>query len=206
MYIIISDVFGVISALFIIQRFAFKLWAKQDFGLDDWAILATIFSGIPSTIINTYGVGANGIGRDAWTLSFDQLYNFGKFFYVEEFLYFLQIAMVKLSLLFFFLRIFPARSVRRVIWGTIGFTVVYALVFVFIGIFTCAPISYFWTRWDMEHSGKCLNINIIAWSNAGVGIAIDLWMLAIPLWQLKDLNMHWKKKVSVAFMFLLGTL
>jgi hypothetical protein len=31
-------------------------------------------------------------------------------------------------------------------------------------------------------------------------------MLAIPLWQLKGLNMHWKKKVGVAAMFVLGTL
>lgn len=205
-YITVSNVLGIISALFIIQRFAFKLWAKQDFGLDDWFALATIISGAPSTIINTYGVGANGIGRDGWTLSFDQLYNFGMYFYIEEVLYFLQIAMVKLALLFFFLRIFPAPMVRRLLWGTVGLVVLYAVVFVFIGIFTCSPISYFWTKWDQEHTGTCLDINVIAWSNAGVGIAIDCWMLAIPLWQLKGLKMHWKKKLSVAAMFLLGTL
>lgn len=205
-YITVSNVLGIISGLFVIQRFAFKLWAKQDFGLDDWFALATIISGAPSTIINTYGVGANGIGRDGWTLSFDQLYNFGMYFYIEEVLYFFQIAMVKLALLFFFLRIFPAPIVRRLLWTTVGFVILYGIVFVFIGIFTCSPISYFWTKWDREHTGKCLDINVIAWSNAGIGIAIDCWMLAIPLWQLKGLNMHWKKKLSVAAMFMLGTL
>ncbi|TWU76114.1 hypothetical protein ED733_007839 [Metarhizium rileyi] len=204
-YIRVSDILGIISGLFIIQRFAFKLVAKQDFGLDDWFALATIISGAPSTIINTYGVGANGIGRDAWTLRFDQLYNFGKFFFIEEVLYFLQIALVKLSLLFFFLRIFPAPTVRRLLWGTIAFTALYATIFIFVGIFSCSPVSYFWTRWDQEHTGKCMDIDAIVWSNAGIGIAIDLWMLAIPLWQLKGLKMHWKKKVSVSAMFLLGT-
>ncbi|KIE01658.1 CFEM domain-containing protein, partial [Metarhizium majus ARSEF 297] len=204
-YIRVSDVLGVISGLFIFQRFAFKLWAKQTFWWDDWFALATVICGSPSTVINAYGVGVNGIGQDAWTLSFDQLYNFGKFFYIMEVLYFFEIAMVKLSLLLFFLRIFPAPAVRRLLWGTAAFTVVYGIVFVFVGIFTCSPISYFWTKWDQEHSGKCMDINVIAWSNAGIGIAIDVWMLAIPMWQLKGLKMHWKKKISVAAMFMLGT-
>jgi hypothetical protein len=205
-YIILSDTLGIISGVFILQRFAFKLWTKRAIGWDDWTALATIVCGAPSTVLNAYGMGPNGIGRDSWTLSFEQLYNFGRFFYVEQFLYYWQIAMVKLAMLAFFLPIFPGRTVRRVLWGTIAFTVLYGLVFLGVTIFTCSPISYFWTRWDQEHTGTCMDINMIAWSNAGIGIAIDFWMLAIPLWQLKGLNMHWKKKVGVAAMFVLGTL
>ncbi|KAK2605855.1 hypothetical protein QQS21_003695 [Conoideocrella luteorostrata] len=204
-YITISDTFGIISGLFIIQRFGFKLWAKQELGLDDWFALATIVCGVPSTIINTYGVGANGIGRDVWTLDFDKLYNFGKYFFVIEVLYFCQIALVKLAMLFFFLRIFPARNVRRLLWGAVAFVAVYAVVFVCVGIFACSPVTYFWTRWDHEHGGSCLNINAIGWSNAAIGIAIDIWIIAVPMWQLRGLNMHWKKKLGVAAMFLLGT-
>jgi hypothetical protein len=174
--------------------------------LDDWVALATIVCGAPSTALNAHGMGANGIGRDSWTLSFEQLYNFGRFFYVEQFLYYLQIAMVKLAMLVFFLPIFPGRTVRRMLWATIIFTALYGLVFFIVTIFVCSPINYFWTRWDQGHTGKCMDINTIAWSNAGIGIAIDIWMLAIPLWQLKGLNMHWKKKVGVAAMFVLGTL
>lgn len=39
-----------------------------------------------------------------------------------------------------------------------------------------------------------------------MSIALDLWILAIPLWQLRSLKMHWKKKVGVALMFCVGTL
>ncbi|QUC20665.1 uncharacterized protein UV8b_04906 [Ustilaginoidea virens] len=204
-YMTISDTFGIISGLVVIQRFAFKLWAKQDFGLDDWFALATIVTGAPSTVINTYGVGANGIGRDVWTLELDQISKFGKYFFIMEILYFVQIALVKLALLFFFLRIFPARNVRRLLWGTVVFTIAYALVFALVGIFTCSPVSYLWTRWDQEHDGTCLDINAIVLSNAVIGIAIDCWILAIPMWQLNGLNMQWRQKLSVAAMFLLGT-
>lgn len=30
-------------------------------------------------------------------------------------------------------------------------------------------------------------------SNAAVNIALDLWILAIPLWELRTLQLHWKK-------------
>jgi hypothetical protein len=31
-------------------------------------------------------------------------------------------------------------------------------------------------------------------------------MIAIPMWQVRNLNLHWKKKVGVAIMLLVGTL
>lgn len=51
-----------------------------------------------------------------------------------------------------------------------------------------------------------LNANAIGWANAAISVALDVWMLAVPLWNLKRLNLHWKKKVGVAAMFVVGTL
>jgi hypothetical protein len=31
-------------------------------------------------------------------------------------------------------------------------------------------------------------------------------MLGIPLWQIRSLKLHWKKKIGVAMMFFVGTL
>ena len=42
-------------------------------------------------------------------------------------------------------------------------------------------------------------------ARAAVSIALDVWMLAIPLAQLPGLKLHWKKKVSVGLMFFVGT-
>lgn len=51
-----------------------------------------------------------------------------------------------------------------------------------------------------------LNINAIGWANASISIALDVWMLGIPLLQIRRLKLHWKKKISVAMMFFVGTL
>ncbi|KAK8093579.1 hypothetical protein PG997_000264 [Apiospora hydei] len=203
----ISIIFGVLSGFFVLLRLAFKLFIiKTDLGLDDWAVLVTVLVGIPSTVINVHGVSPNGLGKDIWTLHADQITNFGKFFYILEILYFTQVSLVKLSLLFFYMRIFPGRGIRRLLWGTVVFNCLFGLSFSLVAVFQCQPIAFYWEKWDELHEGTCFDINAMGWSNAAISIALDMWMLAIPLWQLKSLKLHWKKKIGVAAMFIVGTL
>ena len=203
----ISIGLGVVAGFFVLQRLALKVLAAElTLTNDDWAILVTRLFGVPSEVLNIRGLTANGLGRDIWTVQFDKVTALGHAFLVEETLYFLQVSLLKLSILLFYLRIFPARPVKRLLWGTIAFNCVFGLIFVFVSVFQCRPISFYWTKWDGEHTGKCLDINAIGWSNAAVSIALDFWMLAIPMWQLKNLRMHWKKKVGVGLMFFVGTL
>lgn len=155
--------------------------------------------------MNAYGLAPNGMGRDVWTLKPDQITSFGYYFYFVEVLYFFQVACLKLSLLCFYLRIFPEKRVQRLLWGTLILDVLFGIAYIFVGIFQCAPVSHFWTKWDGEHPGSCLDINAIGWSNAGISIVLDAWMLAIPLWQLKGLRMSLKKKLGVAAMLCVGT-
>ncbi|XWW97979.1 hypothetical protein V2A60_005975 [Cordyceps javanica] len=204
-YTIVSNTLGIISAIFVIQRFAYKLWAGLDLGWDDWFCLMTIISGVPATVFNAHWLPQNGMGRDVWTLTPSQITRFGLGFYVIEVLYFQQVATLKLSLLFFYIRIFPSRPVRRLLWGTVAFVSLWGIIYVFLGIFQCTPVSYFWTKWDHAHSGHCLDINALGWSNAGMSIATDIWMLAIPMWQLRTLQLDWRRKVGVGMMFGVGT-
>ncbi|KAK2616620.1 hypothetical protein QQS21_000443 [Conoideocrella luteorostrata] len=204
-YVAVSNIFGIISAIFVIQRFAYKYWAKMEFGLDDWSTLLTIVVGVPTTIINAHGVAPNGMGRDTWTLTYENITEFGRFFYILEIIYFIEVALSKITILLFYIRIFPTTEVRRVLWGTVAFTVLFGMAFTFSAVFQCAPIAYYWLKWDGTHQGHCVDINAIAWSNAAISIVLDAWMLAIPLWQLRTLNLDWRKKVGVGLMFSVGT-
>ncbi|KAG5916960.1 hypothetical protein E4U42_007428 [Claviceps africana] len=204
-YVAVCNTFGVLATLFVVQRFAYKIWADLDLGPDDWFTLATLVSGLPSTVLNVRGLMPNGIGRDIFTMTPSQITDFSKFFFIMEILYFFQVAALKLALLFFYVRIFPAAPVRRLLWGTIALTSVYGLVFIVAGGLQCRPVQYFWTKWDGEHAGSCLNVNGLAWSNAVISIVLDCWMLAIPMWQLAGLNLSLKRKVGVGLMFCVGT-
>lgn len=204
---VIANVMLALCLIFVAGRFGYKIFiSSMDLGLDDWTVLAATLSAIPSIVITNVGTIPNGLGKDIWTVQPERITNVLRYFYVMAWLYFLQTTLVKLSFITFFVRIFPTKGVQRLLWGTFIFVSAWGVAFVVTAIFQCRPISYFWTKWDGTQDGHCLDANSISWANAGMGIALDIWILAIPLWQLRDLKLHWKKKLGVAFMFCIGAL
>ncbi|OAA37852.1 hypothetical protein NOR_06929 [Metarhizium rileyi] len=199
---------GVMTVLLVVIRLGFKKFFshQRELGADDWVILATIIIGIPCTIINWVGLTANGLGKDVWTLPVDKLTRFVMYFYVMEVLYLAEMSIIKLSLSLFYLYFFPGKTIRRLLMGTAIFNVLFVFTFVTTGIFQCSPVSRYWTQYvDRNASGYCININSFALIHGAFNIAIDVWMIVLSLSQIQRLELHWKKRVGVTFMFLLGT-
>jgi hypothetical protein len=190
---------------FVLTRLAFKFFDNLPIELDDWAILATVIVGTATTAVTIGGTIEHGLGKDLWTLAPQEITTMLRYFEVVAVLYFATLTLLKLSIIFFYIKIFSTPGAQRLLWATAAFTFVWGAMYVILAIFQCQPISYFWNQWDGMHEGRCLNINAITSSNAGFSIALDFWSLGIPLWQLRGLKMHWKKKVGVVLMFGVGT-
>lgn len=190
----------------VLVRLFSKLVVKAKLCPDDWAILATVIACTAGTVVTLYGIIPNGFGKDIWTIPFDKITVFARFFYIGEIMYVTSISLLKLSLLLFYLGIFQTRGVRRLLWSSVVFNMVSGVIFALFTIFLCSPIDFEWDRWGGEHQGTCMNLNTLAWIHAAVSIVLDVWILAIPLSQLRTLNLHWKRKVGVALMFCVGTL
>jgi hypothetical protein len=200
-------VFAVLSACLVLLRVVQKLfWPSQNrFSTDDVIIIVTVLVYQPNTILTDVKLVPGGLGKDVWTLPFDKITDFIKYFWVIELIYFFASALLKLSFLFFYKRIFPGLVVQRLIWITIFINISWGVTSVVVGVLQCWPISYFWNIWDGEHSGRCLDIITFVSSTAVISIVLDIWMLIIPLSQLWGLQMSWSKKLGVALMFCLGT-
>ncbi|OLN85861.1 hypothetical protein CCHL11_05392 [Colletotrichum chlorophyti] len=194
-----------LTTVVVIARLTYKFYSSAELGLDDLFTLLAFLAVIPSFVINFVGVIPSGIGRDIWTLTPQQIESFGFWFYLVEPLYFVQMGLVKMAILFFFMRIFDRVGLGHALWGTVAFNAANTVAFLVVGIFQCTPISYYWTRWDNEHQGTCININAVAWANAVISIVLDLWMLYLPLSKIRTLNLHWWKKLAVTLMFCVGT-
>ncbi|KAK7967343.1 CFEM domain-containing protein [Apiospora aurea] len=206
MYNVVSCTLMAISCALVLVRVCYKkLCTTVELGLDDWFIFLALLNCVPSAFINVHLLTRNGLGKDIWTLTPEQIEGFAKGFYAITICYFSEVFLLKLSILFFYLRIFPSKDMKRLLWATIVFDVLFGVSFILIGIFQCTPISANWTAWRGTAEGQCTNQSAIAWANAAVSITMDLWMLAIPMSQLKSLNLHWKKKVGVGLMFFVGT-
>jgi hypothetical protein len=157
--------------------------------------------------MNTHGLAAHGLGRDIWTIDFPTLITFAKFFYIMQIMYFLHLPLLKIAMLLFFLRIFPEEKCKRVLWATMAVNILGGMAFLAGAVLQCVPVKYSWEKWEEPaYEGSCVNVNAMGWAHAAFNILLDIWMLVIPLTQIRRLRMHWKKKLGVIMMFGVGTL
>jgi hypothetical protein len=116
------------------------------------------------------------------------------------------VAFTKMSFLCFCLRIFPRKELRRTVHILLAICLAYGTAFTVTCLFNCTPVSYIWTSWDSEHTGKCINFHVFAWAHAAINIVLDITILAVPIPELLRLSMSIKKKLYIIMMFSIGTL
>ncbi|KAJ4414490.1 hypothetical protein N0V82_007887 [Gnomoniopsis sp. IMI 355080] len=147
-----------------------------------------------------------GFGQNIWTVPPDNIDLFLKVFFSYEAIYVLALGIIKISICFLYLRIFPSRRFRVAVWATQVFNVLLVIGFIVADGFQCRPISYFWQGWDGEHEGHCVDLEAFVYSHAAFNIALDVWMLALPASQVWQLNLSMKKKAEITSMFGFGIL
>lgn len=146
----------------------------------------------------------NGLGKDMWTLQAHQITNVLQYYFFGEIFYILALGVTKISILCFYLRVFPSKDFRRIIFGIMWLSVAYTAAFFFATTFQCTPVSYAWTQWDGLHTGTCNDIHLQGWIAAGINILLDAIVMILPLKHLVGLNMNIRRKLMVMAMFSVG--
>ncbi|OIW23035.1 hypothetical protein CONLIGDRAFT_550013, partial [Coniochaeta ligniaria NRRL 30616] len=126
-------------------------------------------------------------------------------FFIAESMYLAIITLTKISILFFYLRIFPNPGFRAACYIIMTWVSITGIVFLAMQIFQCIPIAYSWEGWKGTYGQhRCVNINTLAFTAAGISIAQDVVILALPLPLLARLQVSWRSKLEVMVMFSLG--
>lgn len=68
-------------------------------------------------------------------------------------------------------------------------------------VLQCTPISYYWNWWKDGAEGHCIYLHGLGWSNGAISIALDLWIMLIPLPEIRKLRLPLKQKCSVFLVF-----
>ncbi|KAF6813102.1 CFEM domain-containing protein (integral membrane protein) [Colletotrichum sojae] len=123
---------------------------------------------------------------------------------VVEIMYVFAIAAAKSSILFFYCRIFPDKRFCNAVWAVQIFNALVALAFLIVFCAQCQPFSYFWSQWDGEHHGKCIDFGTAGLVHLALQVAIDLAILVLPITQIYSLQMDARRKAGVMAMFLTG--
>ncbi|KAF2677933.1 hypothetical protein K458DRAFT_377483 [Lentithecium fluviatile CBS 122367] len=172
-------------------------------GWDDWAIVVTMLPVLPLTVLSV-PLANYGLGKDIWTVPFNNITAILHIYYFDESFYVASIALTKISILLFYLRIFPNQNFRRLVYATLALCVLYVVGFIPAVIVQCIPIRVAWQHWDGEHNGKCINLNIEGWISAACNIILDIIIICLPLHELSKLAMGRRKKAGIMLMFLGG--
>ncbi|KAI2628239.1 hypothetical protein GGS21DRAFT_492888 [Xylaria nigripes] len=200
-YVPVFIAFVTLSAVSVLLRVIARLHTRVPVWWDDF-IISLSFLGAVAFATICFTMKAHGLGTDIWAVSFGNITLILKSLYTLFVLYITSRDLVRLSILLLYLRIFGhIQLARRLIYFSFGMIIACSIAFDFAVIFGCTPISHFWTSWDGEHKGHCINNNAIFWAGAFVVIAIDIWIILIPLPFIAKLKLSLRKRILSAIMF-----
>ena len=111
------------------------------------------------------------------------------------------ITFAKLSILFFFRRLFPVRGMRIATAIVGSFVAAYGLSTLLVVIFQCTPVH---KAWQLDAPGRC--IDVMLWSQylSVPNIALDVALLILPLPQVWRLHTGLAQKMGLTAAFTLG--
>lgn len=127
-------------------------------------------------------------------------------YYHGEWVYQLAVFFTMISLLMFYLRIFPIQSVRIQVWVVMGAVSLYSALGILISINQCTPVRGAWEYWHGEEKFSCRNRNALGWASAIIKMVLDIAIIIVPIKPLAKLGLSMKKKVQVMLMFAVGLL
>jgi len=223
--------FFIVSLVFFVLRMIARCVGEAGFYWDDYMMVAAIITSaaFAGMSIPLY---LNGLGKDIWTLPFghitDMLYvrlpcqpildtpSFAVSFqavdkatqayYHGEWIYGFAIFFTKMSLLLFYLRVFPVRSFRIQVYVIMAVLVMFTVTGTIVSTNQCTPVQGAWEYWDGEQQFHCQNRNAVGWSSAVVNMSLDIAIIIVPLRPLSKLAMSWRKKIQLIIMFTVGIL
>ncbi|KAF7531607.1 hypothetical protein G7054_g8692 [Neopestalotiopsis clavispora] len=195
-------VFTVLDVLFVLLRFWAARLIHRQLSADDYLIIFALANVLALEGVLIWSIFYGGIGRYSTELLPTELAIALKAIPAAYVTWTLGTAAFKLSVLFFYTRIFSTKTFRIITYALMGLTVAYCLTFMVVFFTTCTPdISQLW---NPRPDGHCRDLNIGQLGSVSTNLAIDLLLIALPMPFLWNLKMALRNKISVTLVFSLG--
>jgi len=129
-----------------------------------------------------------------------------KYYYLMELFYIITSAFLRTSVAFLLLRIASTKSQRTVIWIVMALMVIYSICFLFIVIFQCNPVQFFW-NWIPGALGTCNNHQVLAntgYAHMALSFIADWTLGLMPIWLLWNVQISWERKIGISILLGFG--
>lgn len=111
----------------------------------------------------------------------------------------------KISIGYFLLRITVRQLHTWTIYGALAITVLTGIVFFFVTLFQCSPVSFFWDK-DIP-GGKCVPMEVIiglTYLYSVFSVISDFTFAILPAFLISGLNMDRRTKTVLIPLFLMA--
>lgn len=135
---------------------------------------------------------------------YDEIRDCIRLMYVGNVFYAAAIATTKVSIVASYLRIFPDKTFRLVMYITAGVVICHGVAAIPAMIFQCSPIS---AAWDFTIQGaRCYTLVNYLYASTGINIVTDLVLCIYPVPYFWKLNLPRKQKLILSALFFVGGL
>ncbi|PLB54028.1 hypothetical protein P170DRAFT_469499 [Aspergillus steynii IBT 23096] len=193
--------FAALAVMAVALRFWSRGLMKLLFGLDDYlCVIGLVFTLGCFALSMTMVQLGSGLHFDAVPL--ENVPKYLQCLYSYQLVYATSILFIKTSILAYYKRIFSVRQFRIAVYALGALVLAWWIAVVFISIFSCKPIHGFW---DKAINPRCVNTKTFYIGNAVPNIVTDVLILAMPIRMVWTLQTTRPQKVSLSFIFLLGS-
>ncbi|KAJ5098313.1 hypothetical protein N7532_005314 [Penicillium argentinense] len=200
--LVVTAVLTGIATLIVGMRLFARLGLMKITGREDWSVLiALVFSIIYLALVAAqyhYKMGTHSSLLSPHILQ-QQL----KCLWAAIPMYNASLAFTKFSILFQYIRIFPARSFRLACYIVMGIVATYSSWAIVSGYVNCVPVAKFWNH---DLPGNCLSFEAVWFFNASMNIATDVTLLVLPMPFLVKLQLPRMQKIALMAVFAIGIL
>ncbi|KAK6821765.1 hypothetical protein PG995_008480 [Apiospora arundinis] len=206
----VGAIMAVLAILFVGMRFYIRRSKKAGLKWDDWMILVSLLAMIATDVLAMCAISTNPTSAEAATVvtethdysPADVLYT--KLSWATTIVYFSITSTTKLSILLLYNRIFSVDGLfRRLVSILLAMVVCFWVGCTIANIANCVPMEYSWIN-SLSDPRYCFNFNIFWFASGICETVIDLLIVLLPVKVVLGLQLSTKKKVAIAFVFLLA--
>ncbi|KAK4156623.1 hypothetical protein C8A00DRAFT_40924 [Chaetomidium leptoderma] len=197
----VSIAFTVFAGVFVALRFFARFRQAARICIDDWLMVAALAVLIGNMIMNLMLI-QQGLGLHSGALTLPEMQKLDQTILGAEIIYVTGVNFYKLSLLCFYFRIFPVRSVRLGGYICGGISIAWNIACVGAATWQCTPREKLWMPW-LE--GTCINLFLTQLCVSIPNILCDITILCLPMPHVIRLKTNLLQRILLMFIFLLGS-
>ncbi|CAD6448128.1 8a9ae0a6-52cf-4c0d-a118-9221d71ff85e [Sclerotinia trifoliorum] len=178
---------------------------QKFFGSEDWLTVAsmTIHTALITLLLRSLHFG---LGAHIYNISPDYLDIVAKYIFASELLYVITMAITKVAIGVYFLRLASKRYQFCIIYSVMAMALsVSSAYFIFV-LLQCQPISYFWNMFG-DATGTCLSTSTranVTYAHAAMSAVTDWAYGILPITFVWKVKMNPRTKLSVVLILSLG--